>query len=264
MKELMLRLYVINRGVNTLEKEVKRYPFSLQDLMEDLLKGSVRITLIGVLFYRSIYACLFLSPGLYLYLRKMREERSHRRQWKLNLEFRDGIAAVSAALCAGYSAENAFEEALKDLSLIYPKDAMIIREFIYINNQIRMNITVEKALVDLGERTGIEDIISFAEVFSTAKRTGGDLIQVIRSTSSVLSDKLEVKREIITLITAKKLEAEIMKTIPLGIIGYLSLSSPGFLNPLYHNPLGIMVMTVLLLLYLVAAQAVDKIISIEV
>ncbi len=245
-------------------KESKRYPISLKERLEDLLKAAVRILLIGFLFYRSFCACLFLSPGIYLYLRKKRAERISIRQWKLNIEFRDGIAAVSAALCAGYSAENAFEEALKDLGLIYPKDSMIMKEFHYINNQIRMNITVEKALSDFGERTGIEDIISFAEVFSTAKRTGGDLIQVIRSTCSILSDKLEVKRQIITLITAKRLEAEIMKMIPLGIIGYLSLSSPGFLTPLYHNLLGITVMTILLLLYLAAAQAVDKIISIEV
>ena len=245
-------------------KESKRYPMSLKEILEDLLKGAARIILIGFLFYRSVYACLFLSPGIYLYLKSKRAERLSRQHWQLNLEFRDGIAAVSAALCAGYSAENAFEEALKDLGLVYPKDSMIIKEFHYINNQIRMNITVEKALNDFGERTGIEDIISFAEVFSTAKRTGGDLIQVIRSTSSVLSDKLEVKREIITLITAKKLEAEIMKMIPLGIIGYLSLSSPGYLTPLYYNPLGVTVMTILLLLYLAATQAVNKIVSIEV
>ncbi len=241
-----------------------RYSLSYKEKLEDLLKGAIRLICIGLLFYRSIYASIFLSPALYFYLRKRRRERRLERQWKLNQEFRDGIAAISAALCAGYSAENAFDEALKDLRLIYAKDAMILREFTYMINQIRMNITVEKALSDFGERSCIEDIISFAEVFSTAKRTGGDLIQVIRSTSTTLSDKLEVKREILTLISAKKLEAEIMKTIPLGIIAYLSLSSPDFLTPLYHNPLGITLMSVLLLLYLAAAQAVDKIISIEV
>jgi tight adherence protein B len=245
-------------------KEEKEYGITYKELLLDLLVGAIRLALIGFLFYRSLYASLFLSPGLYLYLRKKRKERKTRRQWQLNLEFRDAIAAVSAALCAGYSAENAFEEALKDLSLIYPKEAIILRELTHINNQIRLNIPVESALTEFGERSGIEDIISFAEVFSTAKRTGGDLIQVIRVTSSSLSDKLEVKREILTLLSAKKLEAEIMKIVPLGIIGYLSLSSPGFLNPLYHNLLGIILMTVLLLLYLAAIKAVDKIVSIEV
>ena len=88
-----------------------------------------------------------------------------------------------------------------------------MREFSYIINQIRMNITVEKALLEFAERTGVEDIINFAEIFAIAKRTGGDLVKVIRTTANAINDKIEVKREIITLVTAKKHEADIMKAI---------------------------------------------------
>lgn len=245
-------------------EDYNSYHFTWKESIRYLLQGMGIVVVIGMLFYRSLPGMLFLSPILYFYWKAKKKSLMNRRKWKLNLEFRDGIEGVSAALGAGYSAEHAFEEALKDLSLIYPKDALILRELSYIVNQIRMNITVEKALSDFGERTGIEDILSFAEVFATAKRTGGDLIQVIRTTSSTISDKLEVKREILTMITAKKYEADIMKMIPLGMIGYLSLSSPGFLNPLYHNFFGISVMTLLLLIYLGAYLMVDKIIAIEV
>lgn len=245
-------------------KETSLYRYSYKEYLEDILKGSGLIIITGLLFYQSIYCCFILSPALYFYIKKKKKERLSRQQWKLNLEFRDGITAISAALCAGYSAEHAFEETLKDLSLIYPKNSMILREFTYMNNQLHMNITAEKVLSEFGNRTGIEDIISFAEVFATAKRSGGDLIQVIRTTGDILSDKLEVKREIITLLAAKKLEAEVMKRVPLGIIGYLLLTSPDFLTPLYHNLAGNLIMTILLLIYMAAGRAVDKIIAIEV
>jgi tight adherence protein B len=186
------------------------------------------------------------------------------RKWKINQEFKDGIISLSAALSSGYSAENAFEEAWKDLKLLYKEDALIMREFSYIINQIRMNITVEKALNEFAERTGVEDILNFAEIFSTAKRSGGDLVKVIRSTANAISDKVEVKREIITMVTAKKYEADIMKIIPLGIIFYLQFFSPGFLDPLYHNILGKMVMSILLIAYLCAYYLADKIVAIEV
>ncbi len=245
-------------------EDYNSYQFSWKEFFRYLLQGLGIVVVIGGLFYRSLIGMLLLSPLIYFYLKEKKRYLIRLRQWKLNLEFRDGIAGISAALGAGYSAEHAFEEALKDLSQIYPKNSLIIRELSYIINQLRMNITIEKALFAFGERTGIEDILSFAEVFSTAKRTGGDLIQVIRTTSSTISDKLEVKREILTMITAKKYEADIMKVIPLGMIGYLSLSSPGFLNPLYHNPFGIIIMTLLLFVYLGAYLMVDKIIAIEV
>jgi tight adherence protein B len=199
-----------------------------------------------------------------VFRRKKREQRMEERKWKINQEFKDGIISLSAALSSGYSAENAFEEAWKDLKLLYKEDALIMREFSYIINQIRMNITVEKALNEFAERTGVEDILNFAEIFSTAKRSGGDLIKVIRSTANAISDKVEVKREIITMVTAKKYEADIMKIIPLGIIFYLQFFSPGFLDPLYHNILGRMVMSILLIAYLCAYYLADKIVAIEV
>jgi tight adherence protein B len=201
---------------------------------------------------------------VHLYRKRIKMSLITERKWRLNLEFKDGILALSAALEAGYSAEHAFEEACKDLRQIYHEKSMVIKEFSYIMNQIHMNISLEKALSDFAERTGIEDILSFSEVFNTAKRTGGDLMNVIKITSNIISGKIEVKREIITLITAKRLEANIMKAIPLLILVYLSVTSPGFLNPLYHNLIGIIVMTCFLACYLGAFLFIDKIIAIEV
>lgn len=180
------------------------------------------------------------------------------------MEFKDGILALSAALEAGYSAERAFEEAYRDLEKIYPKNAMILKEFKYIIHQLHMNITIEHALNDFASRSGIEDILSFSEVFQTAKRTGGDLIQVIKLSSNIISDKIEVKREIVTLITSKYFEANIMKIMPLAILIYLSLSSSDLLNPLYHNLIGNFIMTMFLFFYLIAYRIIDKIVAIEI
>jgi tight adherence protein B len=240
------------------------YRLSLKENILYTLEGIIVAAVLGVLFYRSYIGILFLSPMICFVRKGMLSRLRNERKWKLNLEFKDGLLALSAALEAGYSAEHAFEEACKDLRQLYPENSIIMKEFSYILRQIRMNITVEKALADFGERTGVEDIVSFSEVFHTAKRTGGDLISVINITSNIISDKIEVKREIKTLITAKRLEANLMKFIPLFILVYLSVTSSGFLDPLYHNLYGIMVMTVFLIIYLGAFLLIDKIIAIEV
>lgn len=240
------------------------YRFTLQEYIRYILEGLIAATILGGLFYKNIVGMVLLSPLIILYLKKKKVDLKQKRKWHLNIQFRDGINSLSAALSASYSAEHAFIEAIKDLKRIYPKGAMIIKEFNYLSNRIQMNIPIEKALSDFGERSGVEDIINFAEVFSTAKRTGGDLIQIIRNTSNMISDKLEVKREIMSLIAAKKFEASIMKVVPLGILCYLSLSSPGFLDPLYNNLFGILVMTILLSIYLITYHVIDKITAIEV
>ncbi|MBE5966572.1 MAG: pilus assembly protein TadB [Lachnospiraceae bacterium] len=245
-------------------EDYRQYRFNRMENIRCFLQGMLFTGMLGYLFYHNWFAVLFLSPLILVLRKKKKKQLTEQRKWKINQEFKDGIISLSAALSSGYSAENAFEEAWKDLKLLYPENALIMQEFSYIINQLRMNITVEKALNEFAERTGVEDILNFAEIFSTAKRSGGDLIKVIQSTANAISDKVEVKREIITLITAKKYEADIMKIIPPGIILYLQFFSPGFLDPLYQNILGRMVMSILLIAYLCAYHLADKIVAIEV
>lgn len=244
-------------------EDYNKYRFSLKEICRYTLQGVGVAVIIGFLFFQSLLGILLLCPILIPYCRRAKKRLIQNRKWQLNLEFKDAIISLSAALNAGYSAEHGLEEVIKDLSLIYDGNTTIMKELAYILNQLRMNITVEKALMQLGERTGIEDIISFAEVFATAKRTGGDLIKIIKTSCNTIQDKIEVKREIITIVTAKKLEADIMRVIPLGFICFLLISSPGFLNPLYHNSFGIILMTFLLGLYLVTYHMIDRIIAIE-
>ncbi|MBP1756145.1 MAG: putative rane protein [Firmicutes bacterium] len=267
MDQIELEREVIEREFRMRESRMRdynHYHFTRKEIIQYLLQGILFIILIGYLFYQHIIGIILLLPLLYLYLKRKQQSLRMEQRWKLNLEFRDGILALSAALEAGYSAENALDEARRDLSRIYLEENMIMQEFNYMSNQIRMNMTVEKALRELAIRSGIEDIKSFSEVFSTAKRTGGDLIHVIKLTAGIINDKIEVKREIITLITAKRFEANIMKGIPLFILIYLSVSSPGFLSPLYHNTFGVIAMTLLLLCYLGAFLMIDRIVAIEV
>ena len=59
----------------------------------------------------------------------------------------------------------------------------------------------------------------------------------------------------------KKMEQNIMKLMPFGILAYVGVSSPGYFDPLYGNLTGIALMTGLLTIYLVACFMGDKILS---
>ena len=61
------------------------------------------------------------------------------------------------------------------------------------------------------------------------------MIGIIRNTTSQIGDKIEVKREIDTLLAAKKYEFQIMSMVPYGIIAYMSLSFSDFMEELYGN-----------------------------
>lgn len=240
------------------------YSFSPRELILYGLIWIIADAGITYLFYKNIVVFLFLLPAMPLFLKRQKSRLLIRRQKELSLQFRDAIMAVAASLSAGYSVENAFIEAGKDLNNLYGKDSSIVMEFSYLTGRLSANETLEGILMDLANRSGVEDIRDFADVFVTAKRSGGDLVSIIRRSAYHIGDKIEVKRDIETLMSAKKMEQRIMSAIPFLIIIYMSVNSPGFLNPLYHNIAGAAVMTVCLLMYLLALFLAEKIISIEV
>lgn len=240
------------------------YTYTKKEWLRYFLQGAVIGGGIGYLFYSSPGGMLIASLYGFIYVHNMRKQLVQDRKWQLNLEFRDGLSSISAALNAGYSAENAFGQASMDLRLLYDQEALVVQEFEGIVRQIEMNKPLEEILKDFARRSGVEDINNFAEVFDTGKRTGGDLIRIIRSTENIIGGKIEVNREIVTLITAKKFESKIMNLIPFGIIFYLRAFSPGFLDPLYHNLPGIIFMTIILVLYYLVRTISAKIIRIEV
>lgn len=219
---------------------------------------------VSYLFYRSVVAFLLCMPFFGAFLKFRKEEYVKRRQRELSAQFLDGMQAVSVALSAGYSVETAFEEALKELRTMYDEEAMIVREFRYIVIQMGMNRNLEELLLGLAARSGVEDIRNFADIFSAAKRTGGNLIAIIRNTILCITQKEETRKEIDTCLAAKKLEQGIMSLIPGLILIYVELVSPGFLDVMYHNAAGILIMSICLGIYAAAWFWGRKIVNIEV
>ena len=183
---------------------------------------------------------------------------------QFQMQFKDTMQALAVALRTGYSIENAMSETLKDIKVIYAADTWIVQEFTQMNRQLRMNIPVEQIWQEFSDRSDQEDVRNFTAVFVIAKRSGGDTVSILRNAIVQISDKTEVKREIDTVMAQKRLEFGVMSMIPLGIISYMYLSFPEFMDVLYGNPAGIIIMTICLGAYGAAYWLGKKIIEIEV
>lgn len=130
--------------------------------------------------------------------------------------------------------------------------------------QLQMNVTAETVLKDFAHRTGDEDVQTFVTVFNMAKRSGGDTMEIIRNAVRQMGEKIDVEREIVTLMSAKQLELKIMTIIPMAMIMYMKISFPEFLDVLYGNVAGVVIMSVCLIIYLVAHEMGKRIVEIEV
>lgn len=235
-----------------------------KDLVLIIIKGLIAAAGLGYVFYENIFAAIVFFPFFKIYLKKEAAKIKEFKKKQLCLEFREGMVAVSFSLNVGYSIENSFREAIEELILLYGEDGRIVKEFRYIVNRSSLGENIEDVIEDFAKKSEVEDIMYFAEVFRYAKRNGGDLIAIIRNTAESIRDRLETGMEIETVISGKKMEQQVMYCVPFGIILYLKLTAPEFVEPLYNNLFGILVMSFCLLLYGIAVWISAKIMKIEV
>lgn len=219
---------------------------------------------ISYLFFCSWAAFAILLPGIFLFLAERRRMLQKKQAKEMKRQFLDGIQMMAASLQAGYSVENSLTEALKELGKVYREDDMIVHEFRLMEAQLSMNRPLEELLLDFGNRSAIDDIQSFAEVFLTAKRSGGDLLAIIRNTTACIRQKEETMQEIETCLAGKIMEQNVMSVIPIGILAYVKLTSPEFISAMYGNLTGTAVMTLCFLVYIAAYFWGRRIIRIEV
>ncbi len=201
-------------------------------------------------FYRSILALPPLSViGISFFL-LIRKQKITRAREELAVQFRECILAVATSLQAGYSVENAFLECRLDMALMFGEEAPVCRELDLIRRGLNINISLEELLADMARRSGCEEIAQFAQIFSLAKRNGGNMAEIIKNSANQIGSQIELRQEIQMLLGGKKMELTIMKIMPFGILLYIDMGNPGYFAPLYHNFVGIALMTGCLGLYL--------------
>lgn len=219
--------------------------------------------MIAYVFYRSpAVFFLFLPAGFFWPLIRRNGYRK-KRQEELRLQFKEAIRILASSLSAGYAVENAFTAGAGELAELYGKEAMITREFSYIAHQLTMNRTVEALLLDFAVRSGLEEVQQFAEIFAVSKRSRGELVSVVSHVVHVIGVRIQVQEEIRTMTAEKQLEQKIMSLMPVLIVLYVDLTSPGFFAPMYETLAGRLVMTVCLTVYLGACLLSVRILEME-
>lgn len=240
------------------------YHFTFGEKILYLLEGCLLVVMIGYFFYQSWIACLCLCPLSALFMKEKKKELAKKRRQELSVQFKDLVQSLSANQKAGYSIENAFREAYRDMEMLYGMQSPICQEVRHIILGLENNVILEKLLYDLGIRSSQQDIMQFADVFLIAKRSGGNMTDILEKTAAVIEQKIETDKEIQLMISAKKMEQKIMNMVPFLIIFYIETTSKGFFDVLYHNLIGVTIMTVCLGFYGIAFLMSKRIVEIEV
>lgn len=206
---------------------------------------------IGVIFFIYYHALpVSVAGGLLLAVfqeKNFARSVMRKRQARLRLQFKEflDIIAISVSGGSGRSMENAVKDSLRELRMVFNEDADIVREIALIVNEYeRAGIPMADSFMELGERSDIDDIVSFATIYRTIEGKTSDFGYIIARTRDIIKDKVEITMEIETGITSAKSEAYMMLVLPLVLVVMMSCMGSGLMDSLFKTSAGRIAATV--------------------
>ena len=239
--------------------DYNEYDMSMSDALIGYGIGGAGAFLLFCVFYSSwVAGALAAIPAGILGIRVWKQYRIRKQKEQLLLHFKDFLEALSASYSAGNNTLTALTDSTEDLAGMYGENDLLVRELRDMLLAYRNGQGIEAYLYDLSERSGLEDIRSFADVFDTCNRKGADMRQIIQDTRRVIIEKIEMEEGIRTLLAPGRSELRLMMIMPVVMIlimngGGLIPSGTGTVNLVIR----IVAMAVFGVAYLIGRRITD-------
>lgn len=231
-------------------RNYNKYQFSLSQMSMWLLCDCSVMFVLGDLFFKSTVLALICLAAVPLFVR-LQKKRSIIKQKRDLLEtFRMFICSLSAAMSGtGTSVELAVKEAYKELADMCPSTDCFVKELENIlmtvdNNRAK---SIENEFESFAQRTGLQDIIDFASVLASCRRSNASSIpHIVRLTSGMISDKLDIMHETKVVISENKTEFYMLMAAPSAFLAFMGATMGNFADVLYNTAGGRILMAAIL------------------
>lgn len=223
-----------------LNKDQMKYVFNTKKYLLYTTPVCFGLFLFVLFFFRNWPFALIISVFGLFYPRWIIAGFIEKRRNLLNQQLKEAMFSLNSSLLAGASLQRAIERSVVDLERIFHhvKDAPIVYEFRRMSEDLRMGYSLEETMITFRDRVRLEDADDFVNATLITKRRGGNLTEVLSNISKIISEKIEIKNEILVMTAGKRMEAKILSIMPIGIVTSLTLLSPEYMSPMYDTIIG--------------------------
>jgi tight adherence protein B len=165
-------------------------------------------------------------PIFYLRLKKKKRVEKFKRQLP------EGLDLIARALRAGHAFTSGMELVAEEF------DDPLGPEFDKTLDEINFGVSVQDALKSLGSRIDCPDLKYFVVSVIVQRETGGNLAEIIETIARLIRERFRLEGKIKTLTAEGRLSALILSVLPFMIVFALLLLNPGYINSLFKEPVG--------------------------
>jgi tight adherence protein B len=196
--------------------------------------------------------CIGLAPyGVVMYLRQKRLRAFEER-------FPEALDLLGRAVRAGH----AFTTGLEMIAKESPDP--IASEFRTTFEEQNFGLPLRDALLNMTERIPSIDVRFFVTALLIQKETGGNLAEILDGLARVIRDRFRIYREVRVRTAQGRLTAGILIALPVFMMIVLMVMNPTYIGVLFHDPKGVLALTVAGIMQVIGSMVIWKIIHIEV
>lgn len=194
----------------------------------------------------------FLLP--YSYVSYQRNKRFA----KFEELFPEAIDTLARAVRAGH----AFTTALEMISGEVGEP--VAGEFRQLYEEQKFGMPVRDALLNLTERMPSVDVKFFVTAVMLQRETGGNLAEILDNLSYVIRERFKIQRQVRVYTAQGRLTMALLMGMPPIIVTVMMVLNPGFIHPLFSDPIGHTLVVAGITLQTVGYFVIRKIIKIQV
>lgn len=177
---------------------------------------------------------------------------------KFNEGLPDMITTIVGSLRSGYS----FSQALKTVA--EECESPIKEEITLMLKEMNYGINMEEALYNLSGRMPSNDLEMLIQSVLIQRQVGGNLASVLDIIVKTIRDRNKIQRQVHTLTSQGRLSGKVIGSLPIVLGGVIYLINPEYMNALFSNAIGIVIMSAGIISGVIGFVLIHKLTKIEV
>ncbi|HJQ04338.1 MAG TPA: type II secretion system F family protein [Nocardioides sp.] len=167
-----------------------------------------------------------IVPPLYLRWRARRRRRA----------FDDALPEVLQLLAGALSAGLSLPQAVDTVVREGPDP--IAGEFKRVLVESRIGVGIEDAFDGVAERFDSKDFAWVVMAIRIQRQVGGNLAELLKTVAGTMRERAYLRRQVNALAAEGKLSAVILSVLPPGVAGFVLLTNPSYMQPMFTTTLG--------------------------
>jgi len=172
--------------------------------------------------------------------------------------FPEAIDTLARAVRAGHAFTTALEMITSEVS------EPVAGEFRQLYEEQKFGMPVRDALMNLTERMPLVDVKFFVTAVMLQRETGGNLAEILDNLSYVIRERFKIQRQVRVYTAQGRLTMALLMGMPPIIVTVMLVLNPGFIRPLFADPIGHTLLVAGITLQTVGYFVIRKIIRIQV